>query len=151
MMMMMRHTPPFPSDRVAYYFSPVLPAWPWITSTYLTLHHHHCLPQRLGNSTLVDIIVHFLPASPNTDHCDWLLWLALDNTTGQCCTHDARLNICLFNFWTFFYPYILNSLLLLNEHVGHVFYSCLLWSGALSDCNMCPISAFFPWNHCGSD
>lgn len=141
-MMVMHHAPPFPSDRVAYYFSPVLPAWPFIiTIIYLTVWGIQPSGTSLLNS---------LPGSPSTDHCDWLLWLALDNTTGTCCTHDALLNFRLSNSGLFFFPYIFLSPVLWNEHAGHVLYSCLLWSGGLSDCNTCPISAFFPWDHCGS-
>lgn len=93
-MMVMHHAPPFPSDRVAYYFSPVLPAWPFIiTIIYLTVWGIQPSGTSLLNS---------LPGSPSTDHCDWLLWLALDNTTGTCCTHDALLNFRLSNSGLFF-------------------------------------------------
>lgn len=50
--MMMRHAPPSPSARVAYYFSPVLPAWPWMTWAYLVLHHCRHRPHHLGKSIL---------------------------------------------------------------------------------------------------
>lgn len=71
MMLMMRHAPPSPSARVAYYFSPVLPAWPWLTLDCPTLHHHHHLPHRLGNPNLWDL---FAQLTAWLAFCsDWLI------------------------------------------------------------------------------
>lgn len=101
-MMVMHHAPPFPSDRVAYYFSPVLPAWTWMTSDCLTLHHHHHLPHCLGNPTLWDIFAQLT----SWLSVYWPLWLAAVAGPGQYhwnvlypwCTPE----LSLVQFWTFF-------------------------------------------------
>lgn len=93
--------PSFPSARVAYHFSPVLPAWSWTTLGCQTLHHHHQLPHPLMNPITWTI---FNQLTSWLSH--WPLWLAAvncpENTSGSCCINDALLNFWLSNSGLFF-------------------------------------------------
>lgn len=70
MMMMVHHAPPSPSARVVYHFSPVLPAWPCLSSAWC-FHHHHLLQCLDGPQwTLLDL---FLYAALGPGHYHWIM------------------------------------------------------------------------------
>lgn len=145
--MMMHHATTFPSARVAYHFSPVLPAWPWMTSACLAPHCHR-LPHCLWISTLLDVTAHLFPY--------WSLWLVtvaghgLHRIIMHLWFSPELLPVQFLDFLLHFLFIIFCNPVPLAGHVGHDLSSCLLWPGGLSDCTLSPISAFFPWDHCGS-